>query len=110
MLRTTAGIEVALGFISALAGLAGAQSPFHGVWDRGTIERHREPLSSAIEFGLARVRMDGRDRWLNHNGRSRSRKQFVRLERGLHAIRWRLVDRDEWEDEQLWNARTMARW
>ena len=105
MLRTRAGIEIALAWFAALAGLASTASPFHGVWGRETVERHREPLASAIEFALSRARTDMIGGWMDNTIKRRSHVAYRRLERGLDRIRWNLIVRGEWEDERVWEER-----
>ena len=109
MLRTCAGIEIALGFISSLAGLAIPSSPFFGVWEDDTIERYRKPVCSALESGIARAEMDRPTNQTVQNLKGRSIVAYARLERGLHRIRWRHIERGQWEDDRVWARRWMSR-
>ena len=86
MLRTCAGIEIALGWIAALAGIAPAASPFHGAWEAETVERHLEPLSSAVQFAVARARMDMIGGWMRNTFKGRSHVAYRRLERDHDRI------------------------
>ena len=47
--------------------------------------------------------------WLRNTILGRSHVAYKLLERGLDRIRWRLVERGEWEDDRLWYQRWRKR-